>query len=64
MGRVGEVRSSIVLRAAAAQLGERNFHLASGSLGSKQVVDRPAELIRDELANDVHAIAGCICRYD
>src|SRR5262245_62032959 len=55
---------SIVLPAAATNQGERNFHLAPSSFGSKHVVDRSAEFIRDKVSNYVHAIAGFARSYD
>src|SRR5512145_3015601 len=58
-----DATTSIVLRAAAIEPGERDLHVASGSLGSKHMVDRSAETIRDELPNDLHAVAALARRY-
>ena len=55
---------SIVLRDAAIEPGERNFHLAVCTLGSKHVVNGPAEFIRDKISNDLHAVAGFARRYE
>ena len=51
-------------RGAAAQQGERNFNSASGSFGSKHIVNRPAKLVGDGAANHVHAVAGFAARND
>src|SRR5262245_15776335 len=61
---VREGRRVLVLRAAAVQLGDRNFHAASGPLRSKHVVNCPTELIRDKFSNYVHAVVGFARRYD
>jgi hypothetical protein len=53
-----------VLRGKRARAGERNFHVASHSLASKHMVDRPAEFVRDKLADDLHAVAGVPRRRD
>jgi hypothetical protein len=37
--------------------------LTKGSFGRKHMLDRPAELMRDEFANYIHAISGFARRY-
>ena len=54
----------IVVRAAATKPGKRNVHLALSSFRRKQILHHPAELIRDEFANYIHAITGFARRHD